>query len=88
MRGEHASRKRQSLFIVLVVVLVLVVDSASGHLWPLVPKLPLGNQGSPKLLLRDRREAEASQIVRSQAGAWERGNEGTESEDEDDDEDD
>ena len=34
---------------------------------PLVPKLPLGNQGSPKLLLRDSREAGASQIVRSQA---------------------
>jgi len=29
------------------------------------------NQGSPKLLLRDSREAGASQIVRSQAGAWE-----------------
>jgi len=50
----------------------------------LVPKLPLGNPGSPKLLLRDSREAGASQIVRSQA---ELGNEGTESEDEDDDED-
>ena len=38
----------------------------------LVPKLQLGNLGSPKLLLRSSCEARASQIGRSQAGAWER----------------